>query len=107
MTWIDGGDFRMGDERYYPEERPVHRVTVDGVWIDTYPVTNRTFARFVADTGHVTFAELLPALPAGCASARADRLHDVTHRLSLYQAALDSPYVTHSCFSGRGRTLVA
>jgi formylglycine-generating enzyme required for sulfatase activity len=47
----------MGSDRHYPEERPVHRVTVDGFWIDTHPVTNAQFARFVAETGHVTVAE--------------------------------------------------
>lgn len=29
MTWISGGTFRMGSDRHYPEEAPVHRVTVD------------------------------------------------------------------------------
>ena len=37
MTWIEGGTFRMGDERFYPEERPVREVRVDGFWIDTTP----------------------------------------------------------------------
>ena len=60
MVWIDGGKFHMGDERFYPEERPVHRVAVDGFWIDEHPVTNGEFSRFVADTGHVTFAERPP-----------------------------------------------
>ena len=60
MVWIPGGTFAMGSEKHYPEERPVHQVTVDGFWIDRYPVTNERFARFVADTGHVTFAEIPP-----------------------------------------------
>ena len=60
MVWIDGGEFRMGDARFYPEERPVHRVAVDGFWIDEHPVTNGEFSRFVADTGHLTFAERQP-----------------------------------------------
>jgi len=29
---------------YYTEEAPVHRVTVDGFWIDRTPVTNREFS---------------------------------------------------------------
>ncbi|MBR0883818.1 SUMF1/EgtB/PvdO family nonheme iron enzyme, partial [Bradyrhizobium liaoningense] len=29
MVWIQGGTFRMGSDRHYPEEAPVHRVTVD------------------------------------------------------------------------------
>ena len=44
----------------YPEEAPVHRVTVDGFWMDRTPVTNRQFKEFVKATGHVTFAELTP-----------------------------------------------
>ncbi len=40
---IRGGTFRMGSDRHYPEEAPVHRVTVDEFWIDRTPVTNRQF----------------------------------------------------------------
>ena len=60
MVWIPGGTFRMGSDRHYPEEAPVHRVTVDGFWIDRTPVTNRQFKAFVSATGHVTFAEIPP-----------------------------------------------
>lgn len=60
MVWIPGGTFRMGSDRHYSEERPAHRVSVDGFWIDRYAVTNEQFARFVADTGHVTTAEIPP-----------------------------------------------
>jgi formylglycine-generating enzyme required for sulfatase activity len=50
----------MGSEKHYPEERPVHRVSVDGFWMDRYPVTNGRFRQFVEATGHVTFAEIPP-----------------------------------------------
>ena len=60
MVWIPGGRFRMGSTRHYPEERPAHRVSVDGFWIDRYPVTNARFERFIAATHHVTFAEVPP-----------------------------------------------
>ena len=30
MVRIPGGTFRMGSDDHYPEEAPVHRVTVDG-----------------------------------------------------------------------------
>ena len=50
----------MGSDTHYPEERPGHKVTVDGFWIDRCPVTNERFARFVESTGHVTFAEIPP-----------------------------------------------
>ena len=45
MVRIPGGTFRMGSNDHYPEEAPVHRVTVDGFWIDRTPVTNRQFKR--------------------------------------------------------------
>src|SRR6201992_1105572 len=60
MIWITGGTFRMGSDRHYPEEAPAHRVTVDGFWMDRYPVTNRKFRAFVKATGHVTVAEIVP-----------------------------------------------
>ena len=60
MVWIPGGTFQMGSDDHYPEERPVHRVTVDGFWMDRYPVTNERFRRFVEETGHVTCAEKPP-----------------------------------------------
>jgi formylglycine-generating enzyme len=60
MVWIEGGTFRMGSDRHYPEEAPVHRVMVDGFWMDRTPVTNRQFSDFVRATGHVTFAETAP-----------------------------------------------
>src|SRR5690349_12743129 len=57
MTWLDGGTFAMGDERFYPEERPVHPASVGGFWVDTRPVTVAEFRRFVGETGYVTVAE--------------------------------------------------
>ena len=60
MIFIPGGTFRMGSDKHYPEEAPVHRVTVDSFWIDQTPVTNRDFRKFVNATGYVTFAEIRP-----------------------------------------------
>ncbi|RDE05051.1 formylglycine-generating enzyme family protein [Sphingomonas aracearum] len=60
MRHLSGGHFLMGSERFYPEEAPARSVRVDGFWIDEAPVTNAQFARFVADTGHVTLAEIAP-----------------------------------------------
>jgi formylglycine-generating enzyme required for sulfatase activity len=60
MVWVPGGTFRMGSDRHYPEERPVHRVVVDGFWMDRYPVTNERFSRFVEATGYQTIAERPP-----------------------------------------------
>src|SRR5690349_8566379 len=60
MAWVPGGTFLMGSEEFYPEERPVRRVPVDGFWIDVHPVTVAEFRRFVKATGHVTIAERAP-----------------------------------------------
>jgi formylglycine-generating enzyme required for sulfatase activity len=61
MVWIPGGTFRMGSDDHYREERPVHRVSVDGFWMDRFPVTNERFEKFVAATGHRTDAEIPPS----------------------------------------------
>ena len=61
MRLVPGGTFRMGSDKHYPEEAPVHRVTVDGFWMDVTPVTNRRFREFVEATGYVTFAEVAPS----------------------------------------------
>jgi formylglycine-generating enzyme required for sulfatase activity len=57
MIAVPGGTFLMGAMDFYPEERPLRRVTVDGFWIDECPVTNEQFRWFVDDTGYVTVAE--------------------------------------------------
>ena len=57
MAWIPAGSFLMGSEDFYPEERPVRRVEVDGFWMDERPVTVAEFRRFVKATGYVTVAE--------------------------------------------------
>jgi formylglycine-generating enzyme len=70
MAWIPGGEFSMGskDPRMLPEgggepmadARPIHRVYVDGFWMDKTDVTNTEYARFVKATGYVTIAERKP-----------------------------------------------
>jgi formylglycine-generating enzyme len=60
MVRIEGGTFRMGSDRHYPEEAPSHRVSVDAFWMDRAPVTNRQFRVFVMSTGYVTLAEKTP-----------------------------------------------
>jgi formylglycine-generating enzyme required for sulfatase activity len=70
MVWIPGGEFSMGTADPTREicggpdpmddARPVHRVYVDGFWMDATEVTNDAFARFVSATGYVTVAERRP-----------------------------------------------
>ncbi len=57
MAWIPGSTFLMGSDDFYPEERPVRAVAVDGFWMDEHPVTIAQFRRFVKDTGYQTVAE--------------------------------------------------
>ncbi len=59
MVWIEGGEFTMGSDApdTLPNERPAHRVKVDGFWIDRHSVTNREFAKFIKATGYTTTAE--------------------------------------------------
>jgi sulfatase modifying factor 1 len=73
MTWIPGGTFLMGSEDFYSEERPVHRASVDGFWMDEHPVTAAEFRRFVRETGYVTVAER-PLDPADYPDADPDLL---------------------------------
>lgn len=57
MSWIPGGSFLMGSNDFYREERPIRRASVRGFWMDTHPVTNAAFQRFVDATDYVTLCE--------------------------------------------------
>ena len=69
MVWIPAGTFTMGGEvadcmkdwpetaRSRPDERPLHRVALDGFWMSRTPVTNAEFMKFVHETGYITTAE--------------------------------------------------
>jgi formylglycine-generating enzyme required for sulfatase activity len=59
MVWVPGGEFTMGtdSEGTWPDEKPAHRVRVDGFWMDETDVTNAQFAAFVEATGYLTTAE--------------------------------------------------
>jgi formylglycine-generating enzyme len=73
MCRVPGGTFLMGSEDFYPEEGPVHPVSVDGFWIDEHPVSAAEFRRFVRETKYVTFAER-PLDPADYPDADPDLL---------------------------------
>ena len=60
LVELDGGSFRMGSTQFYPEEAPVHTVTVAPFAVERHPVTNAQFGAFVADTGYRTVAEVAP-----------------------------------------------
>lgn len=51
------GQFELGSLEFYPEERPIKKVSIEPFSIDNTEVTNAQFAKFVAATGYVTRAE--------------------------------------------------
>ena len=69
LVELPAGEFQMGSTSFYPEEAPIHTVTVGAFAIERHPVTNAQFAAFVDATGYVTVAErpLDPALYPGVA----------------------------------------
>jgi formylglycine-generating enzyme len=62
MVWIPAGEFTMGtdDTNSFANERPAHRVKVDGFWMEEHDVTNDEFRKFAEATGYVTTAERKP-----------------------------------------------
>src|SRR5271170_467172 len=70
MAWIPGGEFSMGAQnppdmddvgmKATLDSRPVHRVYVEGFFMDKTDVTNAQFEAFVKATGYVTVAERKP-----------------------------------------------
>ncbi len=70
MVWIPGGEFSMGSTveseamcglpGVTRDAQPIHRVYVDGFWMDKTDVTNEQFEKFVKATGYITIAERTP-----------------------------------------------
>jgi formylglycine-generating enzyme len=70
MVWIPGGEFSMGSDAASEvlcglpgvtrDALPIHRVYLDGFWMDKTEVTNEKFEEFVKATGYVTVAERAP-----------------------------------------------
>lgn len=60
MIALEAGEFAMGSDAFYPEERPIRRVGVEAFYIDARQVTNADYARFVEATGHVSEAQRAP-----------------------------------------------
>jgi formylglycine-generating enzyme required for sulfatase activity len=72
MLWIPAGEFRMGsnpdqveqaaewcgcNKRGFEDEQYLHKVYLDGFYIDQYEVSNRQFQAFADASGYVTDAE--------------------------------------------------
>ncbi|WPR70915.1 formylglycine-generating enzyme family protein [Flavobacterium sp. NG2] len=72
MVWIPGGEFSMGSDvadeslcnikGVTKDATPIHRVYVDGYWMDETEVTNDQYEAFVKATGYVTVAEMKPTV---------------------------------------------
>jgi formylglycine-generating enzyme len=70
MVWVPGGEFSMGSDSsgdavcelpgVTRDAQPVHRVSVDGFWMDKTEVTNEQFEQFIQATGYRTVAEIAP-----------------------------------------------
>jgi formylglycine-generating enzyme len=70
MAWVSGGEFSMGGisligcdirgNEKMNDALPVHRVKVDGFFIDVTEVTNSQFELFVKATGYTTVSEKKP-----------------------------------------------
>ena len=91
MVWIPGGEFSMGSRRVGApvtaaatdvRRRPIHRVYVDGFWMDATEVTNEQFAKFVEGDRlrhgrreERRRARTFPTAPAGEPGRRLGRLH--------------------------------
>jgi formylglycine-generating enzyme required for sulfatase activity len=71
MVWIPSREFSMGSDgkcdgkfscspATVADALPIHRVYVDGFWMDATDVTNAEFEKFVKATSYVTIAERTP-----------------------------------------------
>lgn len=54
MVWVEGGSFMMGSNEGDDDEKPVHRVNLDGFWMGKYEVTNEQFCVFLNEKGNQT-----------------------------------------------------
>jgi formylglycine-generating enzyme required for sulfatase activity/tRNA A-37 threonylcarbamoyl transferase component Bud32 len=52
MVYIPPGDFIMGSESEFSDQRPRHKVNLNAYFIDMYEVTNAEYKKFAEATGH-------------------------------------------------------
>ena len=64
MVWVPAGEFFMGskDSMALHDERPVHKVKMNGFWMSETPVTNAQFGAFINNSNYITTAEIPPSL---------------------------------------------
>jgi len=60
-VWIKGGSFKMGcNEKQNDcenDEKPIHKVILNGFYLSKYEITIAQFAKFIKDTNYKTFPE--------------------------------------------------
>jgi formylglycine-generating enzyme len=111
MVWISGGEFSMGAKdlpdmnmvgmQATQDSRPIHRVYVDGFFMDRTDVTNAQFAKFVKATGYLTVAEIKPS-PADFPGAPPENVSagSVVFAAPDHAVALDDNYKWWSYVKG-------
>ena len=57
---VPEGSFLMGSDEGQEDERPVHRVWVEGFEIGVFPVTRAQYAAFLEATGHASTRDWVP-----------------------------------------------
>ena len=57
FVWVPKGCFQMGSNSGDDDEKPVHEVCVDGLWMGKFEVTRGQFREFVRQTGYRSEAE--------------------------------------------------
>jgi sulfatase modifying factor 1 len=88
MGPIPEGTFRMGSAEHYPEESPVHRVSVGAFSVRLTTVTNQQYDEFVQATGYVTVAER-PLDPADYPGAPIENLVPGSLVFTMSQGPVD------------------
>jgi len=54
LIWIRAGEFTMGSDTASDDERPAHRVHVDGFWLGKYEVTNKQYGEYLKEHSGTT-----------------------------------------------------
>ncbi len=92
MVLVPAKEFQMGCATGSPAEQPVHTVRLPSFWVDTNPVTNAAFARFVAATDYKTTAEQV-GHAWGCKDGKFDSIPGLSWKAYAAPDRADHPVV--------------
>ncbi len=64
LIWVSSGSFTMGSSAHMAknDEKPPHKIYMDGFWMTETPITNNQFRAFINSTNYLTTAEVAPSL---------------------------------------------